>query len=348
MKKNNAKRRVGVFAASLSLIATTALASVTGAVAWFTATRSVSATATSFTAYDENGTLTITTEDSSLIGVTKASGSNANVETTNVLTDASYDAIHQELWSDVQDTDSGNANPTNFTLQAASEEGYNSKKTTPDNKKIYYAMSWTWTLTYKVSSAKKSVLLLDPTHAKTYINGTASKDGALTTLEGFRLALNVSAETSANATAATRPVILGTGDTVTFKTRHAGGVSSATAKTVEKDGSYDLSDSTFTASYTQSSAVTADSTSAYIKLTDSNLKDKESDDQTLDSFKALPYYLGEFDTASTNKTSKTCSLKVKCTAWYEGTDKTHIITSDTISKIAADVGVGFYVRNASN
>ena len=337
MKKNNAKRRVGVFAASLSLIATTALASVTGAVAWFTATRSVSATATSFTAYDENGTLTIEADSSSAVGVSVSSSDKKTITTNNVLTDASYDAINKDLWSDVQDTDSGNANPTNFTLQAASEEGYNSKKTTPDNKKIYYAMSWTWTLTYKVSSAKNSVLLLDPTATKTYIETDDTvNNGNTSTLDGFRLALNVSAETNANAIAATRPVILGTGNTMTYKTKYSSDSETISAET---DNSYKLTE----ASYITSSSVNASSTSAYIQLT-STRTGKEDDNKSLNNYKALPYYLGEFTTQSQDKASKTCSLKVKCTAWYEGTDSTHVITSDTLQKVAAKVGVGFYVR----
>ena len=167
-------KKSAVVIPALARIAVTAAASVSGTVAWFTANRVVSATAGTFTAYDDNGSLAITATAGKGTTVTNSK----NVSVLGVLTDASFDFTN--VWTDVRDAD-GNA-PTAF--MKVTDANYKTGSTNKANKEVYYAVDWTYTitLTSKTNDDNAVDLFFD---LRSEFEGRAADD----TSNGFRIAM---------------------------------------------------------------------------------------------------------------------------------------------------------------
>lgn len=183
MNTNNKKfRKSTIVIPALALMVLTAGASATGAVAWFTATRQVTANASTFTAASTTSALTI--EAAAGQGTTVATNKIDVSVGTNYLCDASYDASYAQgttigkLYRSVLDDDGGN--PTGFAEVSA--DGYDTQKKTNDGQhEIFYAVNWTYTFTYSTTNPAGSALLFD-------LSSTFSS--AEKTAAGFRIAFN--------------------------------------------------------------------------------------------------------------------------------------------------------------
>ncbi len=169
-------KKSSVIVPALARIAVTATASVSGTVAWFTANRAVSASLNSFTAYDENGSLTIT--------ATNIQGTNVDgttVTPTGLLTDASFDLT--DVWTDVP-SDVTSAQPTTFKKVSKTDykTGNSAKIDDKTTKDVYYAVSWKYTITFTAKSTTNVNLFFDLSSA---FSGVKDND----TSHGFRIAM---------------------------------------------------------------------------------------------------------------------------------------------------------------
>ncbi len=165
-------KKSAVVIPALARIAVTAAASVSGTVAWFTANRAVSATASTFTAYDDNGSLQITAAAGKGTNVTNGK----DVSVLGVLTDASFDFTN--VWTDVRDDD-GNA-PTAF--EKVTDASYKTGSTNKEDKEVYYAVDWTYTISLTSKTKDNVDLFFDLSSTFT---GRAADD----TSNGFRIAM---------------------------------------------------------------------------------------------------------------------------------------------------------------
>lgn len=123
---------------AIATMALTTVASVTGTVAWFTATQSVTFTAGSFGVKNVDGDLTVSATAGD--GTEVATGNNGavNVITNNVLLDASFDGT--QTWTDIQDGSESTGLYKKVSNQYVSGSTY------------WYAVTWTETFTVKVEN----------------------------------------------------------------------------------------------------------------------------------------------------------------------------------------------------
>lgn len=169
MKKNFKKSKFVILPALATLVLT-GVASVTGTVAWFTANRTVSAAASQFKAEAEGGALSITT--SALTGTTISLEDSNNIVVDGVLTHGSYD------FTNLYTVTILDGEPTTYgSLDGATQN--NSKwlaYTKTDSTKVWYGVSWKWTISYNaVSADDKIAVILDQKESKysdaTDVNG---------------------------------------------------------------------------------------------------------------------------------------------------------------------------------
>lgn len=160
-------KKSAVVIPALARIAVTAAASVSGTVAWFTATHTVKATASNFNATYNDGNLELSvtshqaTGGDSAVKALTISNHDVTIDNGILFTDASYNAVADELWSD-QEQDNG-SNPTTFDAKGGSTNA--STGWVADLKsKTLYAVTWTYTFKYKYGTdvSKDAKLAFDP------------------------------------------------------------------------------------------------------------------------------------------------------------------------------------------
>ena len=323
-------KKSAVVIPALARIAVTAAASVSGTVAWFTANRSVTVNASNFAAQSQNGDLTISLVDNTLLGVTEDTDSKSVKRADNsVLTDASFDLTN--LYTKVMDDD---GNVTGFkdlgVIKVDSGNGggevFNSNwsANAGSGVTLYYAVSWTWNFTYTFTSdttdmalyfdlgassfafteqkVNKQTVDMTGTHQDTY-TGNVSK--------GFRLAMVSKASTENEP-----KNIVWAPEGANVKS-HVNGTA--------KENKPDFLDSEFHADL---------DAEHYHKATDVLNKGETGDTQITDSNNAY-CYLGRLTKAKN-------SFNVVCTAWFEGTDETNVINS--AQNVAVSATQKFYVR----
>lgn len=312
----SSKKKLGVLVSSLALVAVTAMAGVTGTAAWFTATRRVTATVSTFTAVNPSGNLTITA--SSGIGTAVTSGTTTVTAATpsaatsaNALTDASYDITNHKLYSDYVSED---GSPTAFedvsshlTLSTTSDENtatYKSAGTISGNS-YFYAFTWSYTFSLTSdNSGKDSYVFFDP-------NSSTIPD-TTNIAEGFRIAID---STTAGATA------FGGG-----ATGQADGRAMIFSKaSVTAGDNYITATTGTTGSYTNVTKYYGADNTALV-----------ADGLSLDDAKAKPNYLG--------KINATTTITVFVTAWFEGQDS-HVVNNNASQ--AASATLSFYARSAA-
>ena len=325
-------KKSAVVIPALARIAVTAAASVSGTVAWFTANRSVTVNASNFAAQSQNGDLTISLVDNTLLGVTEDTDSKSVKRADNsVLTDASFDLTN--LYTKVMDDD---GNVTGFkdlgVIKVDSGNGggevFNSNwsANAGSGVTLYYAVSWTWNFTYTFTSdttdmalyfdlgassfafteqkVNKQTVDMTGTHQDTY-TGNVSK--------GFRLAMVSKASTEPHN-------IVWAPNEADVKTHVQGTKKDNQPETFSDSASF--LDSVFHADL---------ETAGYTKAIDVL---KETDSQI--SAQNNSYcYLGRLTKAANN-------FNVVCTAWFEGTDTTNVVNS--AQNIAVSATQKFYVR----
>ena len=331
MNTNNKKfRKSTIVIPALALMVLTAGASATGAVAWFTATRQVEATASTFTAYSSTSDLTIATTkgqgtetdstDAKKTGtVFVNTAKSAAPATANYLCDASYDVVHDKLYSAVLDDNGYVKSFSEITTKASdssTEISYDTgRKTNEGSHEIFYAVNWTYTFTYKTTNPNGSALLFD---LNSSFGGTSKKVS-----KGFRIAFR-------NATGSVYRVWSNTADN---KTQYVD--SAVTATTSVKDSS-----TVWSANYKEY-------TSPSVIQTVSDSTSRVADNTNASSVTSLPQYLGTFTTASTSREKTTAAvdtITLKCTAWYEGSDSA-VVTENIEAGESLSADMKFYVRD---
>ena len=160
-------KKSAVVIPALARIAVTAAASVSGTVAWFTATHTVTATAGNFNATYNDGNLELSvasvqaTEGNKAVKALTIKDHDVTIENSVLFTDAAYNATAEVLWSD-QEQDNGN-DPTTFDTKGASTNA--STGWVADlNSKTLYAVTWTYTFKYRFGTdvSKDAKLAFDP------------------------------------------------------------------------------------------------------------------------------------------------------------------------------------------
>ena len=309
-------KKSAVVIPALARIAVTAAASVSGTVAWFIANRSVTVNASNFTAQSQNGDLTISLVDNSLLGVTKDTTDSKSVKRAadSVLTDASFDLAN--LYTKVRDD---NGKVTGFqnlgAIKSDSTEGgtvFNSNwsANAGSNVTLFYAVSWTWKFTYTFTSDTTDMALyfdlgassfafkaaLDNKNQTVDMNGTHQDTYTGNVSKGFRLAMVSKASTENEP-----KNIVWAPEGANVKS-HVNGTA--------KENKHDFLDSEFHADL---------DAEHYHKATDVLNKGETGDTQITDSNNAY-CYLGRLTKAKN-------SFNVVCTAWFEGTDQTNVINT---------------------
>ena len=155
MKKNFKKSKFVILPALATLVLT-GVASVTGTVAWFTANRTVKASASQFKAEAEGGALSITT--SPLTGTTVDKENGNNIVVDGVLTHGSYDFTNLYTVTILDDNPTAYVSLGNAALNNNEWLAY----TKTDQIKVWYGVAWKWTISYNaVSTTDKIAVILD-------------------------------------------------------------------------------------------------------------------------------------------------------------------------------------------
>lgn len=214
MKKNFKKSKFVILPALATLVLT-GVASVTGTVAWFTANRAVSATASSFQANNLNGNFII--KATGVTGLTTTSdtdGTNSTVavDTNALLADASYDITNDKLYTKLLNDDGTVTNYKEIGAYAALNSSApnlaGKTKVSGTEKNVFYALTWSYTFTYNgTDETKKTDLFINTNTAKFSTGDTTptSPDAAL----AFRIGFIGSSNSSAK-------LVLGNNETKTY------------------------------------------------------------------------------------------------------------------------------------
>ena len=302
-------KKSAVVIPALARIAITAAASVSGTVAWFTAAKTVTATAGHFQASYNDGNLSVRatswmadknrlgsgeTPDQTVLSISD-NGKDVTVKEGVSFTDASYDLATDTLYSDIV-KDDGSA-PTQFESKGTSVEKDNKWVSNPANK-VVFGVVWKYTFTYKFGAdiANNYDLMFSPSKSKL--------DAANDTSAGLRIALvgdDVYNGTNKNA------VVFANEGYDTSATQH---ISATTGtKTEYKD--------------------------LYMR--------RVSSDPTLvegESHIGKQGYLGTFVPKTANND---VTMNVRVVAWFEGTYY-HVVSTQALS--AASATLGFKVVKA--
>lgn len=303
-------KKSAVVIPALARIAVTAAASVSGTVAWFTAAKTVTATAGHFQASYNDGNLSVRatswmadknrlgsgeTPDQTILSISD-NGKDVTVKEGVSFTDASYDLATDTLYSDqVQDDGS---DPDTFESKGNSIEKNNQWVSDPANK-VVYGVVWNYTFTYKFGAdiANNYDLMFSPSNSKL--------DAADDTSAGLRIAL------------------VGNGfDNGTNKNA-----------VVLANAGYDKN------AVNHISGTHKNQTTNYKSLYMIHA-DKDDTLTPGESHKGKQGYLGTFVTDTANHD---VTMDVRVVAWFEGTDY-HVVSKQALS--AASATLGFKVVKA--
>ena len=184
-------KKSAVVIPALARIAVTAAASVSGTVAWFTATHTVTATAGNFNATYNDGNLELSvasvqaTKGDQAVQALTISNHDVTINDGILFTDASYNATANELWSDKEEDDG--SNPTEFESKGGSTNASTGWVADLTSKTLY-AVTWTYTFKYRFGTdvSKDAKLAFDPSLSSM----TCEKDTAFSGVSGgFRRAM---------------------------------------------------------------------------------------------------------------------------------------------------------------
>ena len=172
MKKNFKKSKFVILPALATLVLT-GVASVTGTVAWFTANRTVKASASQFKAEAEGGALSITT--SPLTGTTVDKENGNNIVVDGVLTHGSYDFTNLYTVTILDDNPTAYVSLGNAILNNNEWLAYT--KTDDNNTKVWYGVAWKWTISYNAVSATDKIAVILDQNKSNYSDATDVNGG---------------------------------------------------------------------------------------------------------------------------------------------------------------------------
>ena len=186
-----------VIVPALAMIGLSAVASVTGSVAWFTAQRTGNITTNEFVVTKTDGTL-----ECDVVGGIGTTRSAAGVISsgTNKLSDASFNPATKQLYNDVENNEGVATNfvavgtATSYTDLAETKNDRNPVThwyVLSSNDHVYYAYTWQVTVSYTWGSDHRDLnVFFDYTNSATTIAKQSGESGdAAQTGLGFRIAI---------------------------------------------------------------------------------------------------------------------------------------------------------------
>ncbi len=327
MKKNFKKSKFVILPALATLVLT-GVASVTGTVAWFTANRAATVTASQFTATAMNSNMTVTM--TAITGTTSASSTtnSGSISVDGTLTHGSFDAdgmtnkgLYTALTSDSYVT--GYQNVGNFNNGTAVDTW---KAGTVETKNVWYAVSWKMTFKVTLSSDSERVAVLFNPATSSYSRKDKAHAGfktAMFTDDQLVVFGNDSVKTHVKAAGNGTESFTNTKDTdlkdgKEYYTQNEDKTSYSIVASPSKEGITSYFEKTYDKSELEESF--KDKNYLQTNLSYSPLADKAT------TLKSANEYLGTID--STNKND---GLSVYCVAWYEGTDAA-VVNENVISE----------------
>lgn len=171
---------------ALGLLLLSTAASVSGTVAWFTASSSASFETNTFTVASSAGTLarTLVAGTGTALSAEDGSADSTKIQqaTNTKLTDGSYNHSTGVVWSHNMNTP---ANDTTHCISKGTDSGTNWQAGTLGTDTLYHAVSWTVNFTYTFGSSNANQdFYFDVTSTMT-ASGIATND----TAKGFRIAI---------------------------------------------------------------------------------------------------------------------------------------------------------------
>ncbi len=352
----NKFKKSKIIVPALALITATTVASVTGTVAWFTASRAVTVNASTFIATKLESALNVTCEGRIGTAATtdkKGITTTTETNTSNLLTHGSYDAqahANGSLYvADVNDDGetidsfSDLGNETTAKSSTASTTANKWLARTGTNQNIWYGVSWTMTFSLEAETTNTTDYLFIDVAGSSFTNSaTTSTDP--TTMPGFRIAFmtsskclvlggddvktHVDASTTLYTKADTSEGKTPDSDTV-YYTKNGSDYTSAGKLTSFTSG---------TEYYTKTPTYSSFGDNDYVAISDTTAK--VTDVNETDSLSSNKFNLGKVGTATGN------SLTITCVAWYEGSDpyvmNTNNNTDVNMSEVTASLN--FYTR----
>ncbi len=319
----NKKSKIIVPALGLILLSTAA--SISGSVAWFTASRSTTVTTGSFAVVKTDGALAQTVEYGVGTAVTGSGNSSVVNPVTNAkIADVSFNPETKVLYTDNGDGDSsgyrslGNTYNTQPTTNGSGAHAWKINDTT------YYAFTWKVTLSYTWGADLTNLnVFFDYTGSS--IQSHSKQDGETSTANktetGFRLAMVGPSHTAVWAGLQNAASLAGIYGTATGNYASYG-----TTNLTSATFGYFASD------YFASGNVAAASATA--KASYAKAIDKENN-QT-----SRADYLGTI-----SHSDETDSITVWCVAWFEGTDP-NVVNENELDQVTSQIK--FYAVTAGN
>lgn len=302
-----------------AILALSVGASVTGTVAWFTASRTVSATVNNLAAINTSGDLGVEILTEGLIGATKKSTDTVEL---SYLQDASYDAEHDNAYVSTLNNDGSLVTGTRLVEKETYKTVAVKVGETTTYESVYVVNQWQAKFT--TSSTATNYLYFDPTNTVSKINETVADTSVF---KSVRVAMNNVGESLYTVWAPS------TGDTSYYYVKGAGPLAEAQKSTLAADP----------AGY---GALVG-------KYTDPNHVSKHGDATVSEG---LTTEVAGKNTALLSKNLKggqtPSTPTIRFTVWFEGLDpnciasKTEISTT-TAAKIVKSLTLGFYAVDST-
>ena len=288
---------------ALALIALSTVASVTGTVAWFTASRSVTVTASEFAVTKTSSNLTVTLGNGEYT-TANTNTKSVSVNSKTILTHGSFDHVNKNFYVP-------NSTASSVTEVSINDEALTTKlvqSTDSDSNKIVTAVTWSMSLSVTFSqSGRDMALFFDKAGSSAYKSGTNNVLPTKTGL-GFRVAFVAGTPTISAGTTTSSEVTK-----VWAPNRNATG-----CKYVNGTGEGAMDGTTYT------SGLIASDTTVTIP---------EDEKANAAAVASNPGYLGTF----VFDANKTVNLNYTVVAWFEGTDEEIKASADTMETLTASM-----------
>ena len=270
---------------ALAMIAFSMAASVTGAVAWFTAQRNVTVNAGTYAVIKTTSDLSVAVTGG--VGTSdNSSGTTHAVKVNGKLTDGSFDHVGEKIYTPNESGTSVAAQPKGEIALADASESL-LKRGSDGTNNIYTAVTFdlTFTITFGGSNADVA-LFLDNTADKTAF----TTSGTATTAKGFRMAF----------------VPLAVNDVKNGNARVLADLqTNANCKHVNSSTKATLGGN----AYVSPALIDSEYTTALPESAD-----------TLANYQLRQDYLGYFKNSLKDETTNQVSIAFRVVCWYEGTD----------------------------
>ena len=286
---------------ALALIALSTVASVTGTVAWFTATRQVTVTAGEFAITKTSSNLSVVLGDGAY---TEATDNVIEVDEDAILTHGSFNHTNSTFF--VPD-----ATATSVTGVSINDEDLTTKlvqSTTEDNKNIVTAVTWTMALSIKFADAGRDMALFFNAPASTVKLADDATKNPEETGKAFRIAFVANGVTKSGVDSTSSQVV-----TKVWAPHQAFNKSKYVANTNNMNGT---AYSSGTLIYENNGASVPNDESADLSTCQSNL-----------------LYLGYYEFAA----NATITLNFNVVAWFEGTDENITEESTVMESVIASM-----------